>query len=163
MADEQLDELGRQLRDSADALDTARRKLQGIESAEAAMAASSGALDESARATSDYTKQASELIGELAKMQKHAADLLVAAKGVLEGNELKELRSAVDKSGVELAGRMEALETSIGARLEEMQARVANVEAVEAERALLRKQLDHIQRTVGARHLKRALETMPTD
>lgn len=163
MADEQLEDLTRQLRDSAEALETARGKLQGIDNAEAKISLSSSALTDSAKATADYTQRASELIGELGEMQKNAADLLSAAKGVLEGNELSELRQAVASSTESLGSRLEALEGTVSARLDDMQGRVANVEAVEAERDLLRRQLDHVRANVGARHLKRALETMPAE
>lgn len=163
MADEQPEELTRQLRESAEALETARDKLQGIDAAEKTIAGSSAALTDSAKANAEFTERAAELIVELGAMHKQAADLLDAAKVVLEGNEISALKSAVAASTEQMTNRVEKLEATVNGRLEEMQAQAVSVETVEAQRALLQRQFDHIRANVSARHLKRALETLPSE
>lgn len=149
--DGSTDDLASRFQQSEAALTEARMRLEKLGSAQEQASTSAAALSESAEAVRAFSAEAQEAAALLGQSQTLARSVLERGVELLDGSELRELRKAVD-----------GLSTTMEQKLDSLAARVADVERAQHERDLAQKQLAHIKANVSDRHLKKALESLPS-
>lgn len=153
----QLDDITRRFADSERTLAKARAQVEELVTAQQTASASSATLQEVAASVRGFADTAEKVVGQLQEVQRDAREVLIAGVHLLDGSDLKDLRTSVD-----------LLAETVIARIEALEARVADVEKLRAERDeaeesrhLLERQLTHIRTTVSSRALRKADDTMP--
>jgi DNA repair exonuclease SbcCD ATPase subunit len=154
MDDPSLDLAGltRRFAESEQALTAVRSRLEALATAEENAAAATGSLETAAGAVKDFVDAAHEVTEQLSATVAEAKVLLEAGSDLLKGNDLTELREAIEQ-----------LRSANDGRFNQLEERLASVDAVERERRLVERQLAHVKANVSPRHIRKALETLPTE
>jgi NTP pyrophosphatase (non-canonical NTP hydrolase) len=177
VSDESLDELAREFKDASSALQEARRRVDGLGSAQRAISDAGDSVQSLASILDEFVAEVKEAAEALNHSQESSARLLAEAAGVLSGNDLSSIRESV----AELVGRVdqvqgaievrqasdrEALEAAIASllaasetRFSALESSIAALAKTAAGKAVVEAELAHLKANISPRHLKKAQET----
>lgn len=187
MTDEalQIDEVTRLFAESVTVLEQARERLDELAQAEQTASAAAESTADVAERVGEFAKSARDATELLAKAASSTGAAMEAAAGHLDDAALVKLSGAVDG----LSAKLDALSGDVDGRLSELADRVEAIdrlerekqealdgstklelanrrlvvekEAAEAERDLLKRQLDHIRGNLKERQLSKLERDMP--
>lgn len=177
MVEDDLDTLAQDFKDAASALHEAKKRIDGLASAERAVSDAGDSIRSLSSILDEFVGETREATEALIHTQESSSRLLTEAAGLLSGGDLaaigdslrglrEQLQSMQQVLEQRLQSNRDALESQLATDREAIETRVSAIEQsleglakAAADKATVEAELAHIKANVAPRHLKKAQET----